>query len=98
MMSAMDVLQGSEGAGVMAGSRYPRRDRNTTLRPDSLQGSRQTASSSKDQEEEDSGSEQVLLQLLHWSHVLTWWYGLGNTMHFISIPFDVSSWKDDQSS
>ncbi len=52
----------------MASSRYPRRNRNTVLRPDSAQGSGQAASSSKDQEEE-SGSEQVqhrlLLQLFH---------------------------------
>lgn len=46
----------------MAGSRYPRRNRNTVLRPDSAQGSGQAASSSKDQDEE-SGSEQVLRQL-----------------------------------
>ncbi|KAL0052590.1 hypothetical protein WJX82_004414 [Trebouxia sp. C0006] len=49
---------GSAPAGVMAGSRYPRRNRNTVLRPDSAQGSGQAASSSKDQEEE-SGSEQA---------------------------------------
>ena len=47
----------------MAGSRYPRRNRNTVLRPDSAQGSGQAASSSKDQEEE-SGSEQVQHRLL----------------------------------
>jgi hypothetical protein len=56
-------VQGSAPAGVMAGSRYPRRNRNTVLRPDSAQGSGQAASSSKDQEEE-SGSEQVQHQLL----------------------------------
>ncbi|KAL0036308.1 hypothetical protein WJX77_001773 [Trebouxia sp. C0004] len=49
---------GSAPPGVMAGSRYPRRIRNTVLRPDSAHGSGQAASSSKDQEEE-SGSEQA---------------------------------------
>ncbi|KAA6420881.1 MAG: ATPase family AAA domain-containing protein [Trebouxia sp. A1-2] len=49
---------GTAPAGVMAGSRYPRRNRNTVLRPDSAQGSGQAASSSKDQDEE-SGSEQA---------------------------------------
>ena len=50
----------------MASSRYPTRNRNTVLRPDSAQGSGQAASSSKDQEEE-SGSEQVQHQLLQQS-------------------------------
>ena len=69
--SAVDVLQGSDEAGVMAASRYPRRNRNNTLRPESLQGSGQAASSSKDQEGEESGSEQVLQQLLHESHAVS---------------------------
>lgn len=49
---------GSAPAGVATGSRYPRRNRNTVLRPDSAQGSGQGASSSKDREQE-SGSEQA---------------------------------------
>ena len=60
-------MQENDAAAHMAGSRYPRRNRNVVSRPESAQGSGHAASSSKDQDDDQSGSEQVHAQLLHYS-------------------------------
>ena len=61
------AMQENDAAAHMAGSRYPRRNRNVVSRPESAQGSGHAASSSKDQDDDQSGSEQVHAQLLHYS-------------------------------